>query len=257
MKAPAPPPLFRRTKMSASHAPDRSETNVLAQRTGANERATRSALDAFGLIVTPDMSIAQAIGLASGTRGAGGRMLFTEGVWEFPPTGMDIEVGNLEFIALSPQRTVFRRVLRGATAVADGMVRIQGANTLIDGIAFEDPHAVAATDYCIEINDAFGTVDKCSFTGGRTAIYAHRLAFAIRDNDIDMDHQDMILLAGDAYGMVSGNRLGLNGGATPFIRASLGGPIAFLGNVLYGGTIEYYAASNSVDAANVATVSIL
>lgn len=133
---------------------------LAAYRAANSARFMDSQTSALGFVITPKTSIADAIASVSGTiaGSSGGRILLTEGTWDFPTGGITIAGDNIEIVALSPGNTFFRS--RSAT---QSIVTITGDYVRIQGVTFVDQvHTYPA----VHVRGNYATIQDCVFLEG-------------------------------------------------------------------------------------------
>lgn len=118
-----------------------SQGSLAAMRSGVANRGTEQRLGALGFVADPSMSFREIMGRVIGTKGPGARVLFTEGTYHFKEiANLTVARNGVEFIALSPGRTVFKRTTDGSLAgTRANLFVVTGTHFRMEGIRIEEP----------------------------------------------------------------------------------------------------------------------
>lgn len=237
-----------------------------AHRADVADRAMGARVAALGTVLRRGEPLISGIERARGQKGYGGRLMVPEGVWDFGPNGLTIAADGLEIIALSPGKTVFRRLLGSSastfvtysgTDVKYGVLTITGTLVRVSGITFEDSTGTAEA---VVMAGAFGRVERCRFTNCYiAATVAESDACAFTDNLIVVNRHTTVSfrsLGSCSRLMVSGN-LDQSGGSRGFSFGDGCTDSTVTGNVLDSSgyvTLPTGSAANEA-AGNVAEVN--
>ena len=199
--------------------------SVPAHRADVADRAMDARVAALGTVLRRGEPLISGIARACGQKGYGGRLMVPEGVWDFGPNGLVIAADGLEIVALSPGKTVFRRLLGSSastfvtysgTDVKYGCLTITGTLVRVSGITFQDPTGTAEA---VVMAGAFGRVERCRFTDCyMAATVAESDACAFVDNLIVVNRHTTVSfrsLGSCSRLIVSGN-LDQSGGSRGF-----------------------------------------
>lgn len=140
-----------------------AQGSLAGMRAGVSERAVAQQLGALGFVADPSMGFAEIMGRVIGTKGPGARVLFTEGTYHFKEvSNVTIARDGVEFIALSPGRTVFKRTTDGSLAGSRSyLVNVTGAYFRMEGIRVEEP---GNADYAsISLDGDYASIVSCHF----------------------------------------------------------------------------------------------
>jgi hypothetical protein len=140
-----------------------AQGSLTAMRAGVANQATEQRLGALGFVADPSMSFREIMGRVIGTKGPGARVLFTEGTYHFKEiSNVEIARDGVEFIALSPGRTVFRRDTDGSLAgTRANMLVVSGAYFRMEGITLTEP---GNADYpSVSLTGGYAAILGCYF----------------------------------------------------------------------------------------------
>lgn len=219
-----------------------------AQRASVVSSEQRRATSALGVVMTPDMTLEQAIALASDQKSAGGRIFVSEGVWDFNAAGSSIAVSGLQIIALSPGKAYFRR----AVTPTGSMLTVTGSSTRIEGITFID---TLGSKSAIDVQADNVSIERCVFSNVYLAIEtsASISGLVVWDNRVDANRGFDWLLIGAACTLarIIGNTiLAANKSLYAFSPGVINS--SFVNNVhAPTGSISIAPNAGNVDAANV------
>lgn len=133
--------------------------SFMAQQAASVAATQDRSLASLGVVMTPGMTFAEAISLASNQKGASGRIFVGEGVWDVGAAGVNVSTEGLEIVSLSPGRTFFRRT----TASATPLVNVLATGFRIQGVTFLCTGTLSAA---IEVRSTNAIIDDCRFTLG-------------------------------------------------------------------------------------------
>ncbi len=232
-----------------------------AQRASVESSEQQRATSALGVVMTPDMTLEQAIALASDQKGAGGRIFVSEGVWDFGANGSLVAVSGLEIIALSPYRTVFRRMLGasagtiatfGGVTIKYPILFLSGSNITVRGITFLDAYGTAPA---VLNTGATNRVEDCRFQNAYYSILSYSANGArYIENLIEANRATYSILG---VGTASRLLIAGNKGAGSIVLTGTTTASTIAGNVLdASATITYTGGSmGNVHTGNVAAVN--
>jgi len=150
-------------------------------RAGNDALSLGAQVSALGTVLLPGEPLMSGIRRAVSQKGAmGARLLVPGGVWDFGANGVTISMTGLEIIALSPGRTIFRRVLgsdagtiftTGAYTVKYGVLTLTGDNVTVRGITFLD--ATGAAPAILATGDGVSVIG-CVFQDCDRAVMAYQ-----------------------------------------------------------------------------------
>jgi hypothetical protein len=140
-----------------------AQGSLASMRAGVANQATEQRLQSLGFVADPSMSFREIMGRVIGTKGPGARVLFTEGTYHFKETGnLEVARNGVEFIALSPGRTVFKRTTDGSLAgTRANMFVVSGTHFRLEGIRIEEP---GNADYpSVSLTGGYASIMGCHF----------------------------------------------------------------------------------------------
>lgn len=227
-------------------------------RAGNDALAIGAQLSALGTVLLPGEPLASGIRRAVSQAGtSGGRLLVPPGVWDVGADGITIEMAGLEIVALSPGRTIFRRVLgRDAATLGTfssyiikyGVLTISGGNVIVRGITFSD---TTGTGPAIVVTGGGVSVIDCVFAScGRAVVGYEAERLRVEGNTFTyVRAAESVLTIGTMRdAIISGNRgdgnIVLDSGTThSTVTGNVldsGGTITFV-----GGTAANFAVGNN------------
>lgn len=140
-----------------------AQGSLTSMRAGVANQATEQRLQSLGFVADPSMSFNEIMGRVIGTKGPGARVLFTEGTYHFKETGnLTVARNGVEFIALSPGRTVFKRTTDGSLAgTRANLFVVSGTHFRLEGIRIEEP---GNADYpSVSLAGGYASIMGCHF----------------------------------------------------------------------------------------------
>lgn len=140
-----------------------AQGSLASMRAGVANQATEQRLQSLGFVADPSMSFHEIMGRVIGTKGPGARVLFTEGTYHFKKTSnLTVARNGVEFIALSPGRTVFKRTTDGSLAgTRANLFVVSGTHFRLEGIRIEEP---GNADYpSVSLTGGYASIMGCHF----------------------------------------------------------------------------------------------
>lgn len=184
------------------------------------------------------------------------RIVFAPGDYQLSD-GLDITQNGVQFVALTPGSARF--VLdRPGTAVRGNIASVSGDDFFVSGFRVSD---AVGTQHAFAVTGARATVERVVFEDCAGAVYLTGAGHTVRDCVILNSRTSIVVsLVNADNALVGGNRL-FSGdlGYMNITANNTSGVCSLFGNVSEGGggTLTYYTATGTVEAANAFTVSAL
>jgi hypothetical protein len=134
-------------------------------------RSVASRVMSWGCLVTPDVPLVTALSWASagGSSPDGCTLVFSEGTWDFGATTFTIALHRINFVALAPGRTVFRRASNVVLPSRADVLTVTGNDVQFRGLRFVDSVG-ASGDACINLKGTRNVVEDCVFEDCELAV---------------------------------------------------------------------------------------
>ena len=160
----------------------------------------------LGPIVTPMMSIREAVGMLGGV---GGRLFFTEGVWVFDEA-ITIDIPDIHFLSTSPGKTIFKRPSTSTSTAS--IITLSGDGAILDGIRFIDK--VSGASAVVSCTSTRPAIKNCVFEDVQKGINVSGTWASIRDCSFLTSQGYAIEFSGTASnGIITGNLIQDTGGS--------------------------------------------